>query len=192
MADLNKCVLITGIAGCGRSSILKMVRAQLPELKFLNFGEIMLDIFALQGNHRDTLRKLSHQQQQTLAIQASKRIMSELNELTVIETKALIKTPGGYFPAISQKIIDYLSPVAIIVIEADPEIIYQRRQTSTDRVHDFEKVHEIATHQELNRSFVMACSAITSAAVCFIDNSDSIETSTHLLREHVNLYSLMY
>ena len=76
----------------------------------------------------------------------------------------------------TNKCVKKLKPDNIILVEADPEEIFNRRINDDSRNRDSDSVDIIKEHQHMNRAIAMAYSAITGATVKIIQNhNDKIE-----------------
>jgi adenylate kinase len=70
-------------------------------------------------------------------------------------------------------VIKKLNPSAIVVVEADPKEIYDRRINDTTRNRDPDSIEKINEHQQINRSAAMAYAAISGSTVKIIYNHDN-------------------
>ncbi len=173
-------IILVGIPGCGKSSILNEIVRRCPNVHVINYGDKMLDQAGLKD--RDQLRKLSMEKQKVLGIAAAKKISSEAKGITIVDTHALIRTPEGYFPGLPEEVLKILKPQAIVMLECSPKIIRQRRANDPSRHRDVETESELDKDQELSREFVFACCRLTGAMYCQISNdSPSIEENARPL-----------
>ncbi|RLF33579.1 MAG: adenylate kinase, partial [Thermoplasmata archaeon] len=60
-----------------------------------------------------------------------------------------------------------------VIVEADPEEIYNRRIKDTSRNRDPDTIEKIDEHQQINRSIAMAYAALTGATVKIVSNHDN-------------------
>lgn len=114
-------ILLVGIPGCGKTSILKEVQKAVPSLQIVNYGNKMLEVAAL--NDRDLLRKMSAEKQKEIGLTAAKKIVEESNGSTIVDTHALIQTGLGYCPGLPKEVLSILSPLACVIVECTPSII---------------------------------------------------------------------
>jgi adenylate kinase len=171
-----KTIILVGIPGCGKTSIIKELLRQAPQVHVINYGDQMLEEAALEGLSRDQLRKLPLSKQREIGIHAAEKMIKHEKEIILIDTHALIRTPIGYIPGLPQEVLQILSPRALAWIECSPQIVMQRRIDDHLRSRDRESIEELALHQELSRAYLTACSVATGAILCYIDNtSPSIE-----------------
>lgn len=168
-----KTIILVGIPGVGKSSILQEAVRQIPAVQVVNYGDKMLEEAALEGITRDCLRKMPFPDQQQIGIQAAKKIMRHPTDQTaIIDTHALIRTKVGYCPGLPLEVLEILAPSAYAWVECAPSLILQRRaQDHRVRTRDEETEEELALHQELTRSFLSACCMYTGSLLCRIQNN---------------------
>jgi len=165
-------VVVTGIPGVGKTTVMKEAAEGL-DIQFVTFGTVMTDI-ALEMNlvqDRDEMRKLTLEQQKELQIKTAEKVAKMGN--VIVDTHATIKTSKGYMPGLPEWVIKKLNPTAIIVVEADPEEIYNRRLKDITRDRDPDSKEKIAEHQQMNRAAAMACATLSGATVKIVFNHDN-------------------
>lgn len=171
-----KTIILAGVPGCGKSSILREVTQKLPSITVVNYGDKMLEEAHLNGVTRDMLRKMPLGAQQKIGIEAARKIAQEKNKITLIDTHALIRTNIGFCPGLPKEVLHLLSPSACVWIECLPSCILERRAQDPSRSRDKETEEELSLHQELTRAYLAACCMETGALLCRITNNDpSIE-----------------
>ncbi len=171
-----KTIILVGIPGSGKTSILKEIVRQSPSTAIVNYGDKMLEVANAQGLTRDMLRKMPISSQQEIGIRAAKQIMQGKDEITIIDTHALIKTELGFCPGLPKEVLKILSPIVLAWIECSPSLIVKRRKNDPSRMRDNETEEELTLHQELTYSYLTACCMETGALLCRIVNRDvSIE-----------------
>lgn len=165
-------IVVTGIPGVGKTTVMKKAAEGL-NIEFVTFGTVMIDIATEKGfvNHRDEMRKLTLEQQKELQILSAEKVASMGN--VILDTHCTVKTPKGYMPGLPEWVLKKLKPTAIVVVEADPEEIYNRRANDTSRNRDPDSVEKINEHQMMNRAAAMAYSALTGATVKIVFNHDN-------------------
>ncbi len=143
------------------------------EIEFVTFGSVMIDIAKEMGfvEHRDDMRKLSLDQQRELQIKTAQKVGKMGN--VILDTHCTVKTPKGYMPGLPEWVVKELNPDTIVVVEADPEEIYNRRITDTSRNRDADTAEQIDEHQMINRAAAMAYAALTGATVKIVFNHDN-------------------
>lgn len=165
-------IVVTGIPGVGKTTVMKRA-AEGMDIQFVTFGTVMADI-AMEMKlvkDRDEMRKLSLKQQKDLQIKTAEKVAKMKN--VIVDTHCTIKTPKGYMPGLPEWVIKKLNPTAIVIVEADPKEIYNRRAKDATRNRDPDTVEKIAEHQQINRAAAMAYAALTGATVKIVCNHDN-------------------
>jgi adenylate kinase len=165
-------VVVTGIPGVGKTTVMKRAAEGL-DVEFVTFGTVMIDIAEQKGlvENRDEMRKLSLEQQKELQIKTAEKVGEMEN--VVVDTHCTIKTPRGYMPGLPEWVIKKLKPSVIVIVEADPEEIYNRRAKDATRKRDPDTPEEIAEHQQINRAAAMAYAALSGCMVKIVYNHDN-------------------
>jgi adenylate kinase len=165
-------IVLTGIPGVGKTTVIKKA-AEGINIKFVTFGTIMIDIAKELGivKDRDEMRNLTLDQQKKLQIKTAEKVSKMEN--VIVDTHCTIKTPKGYMPGLPEWIVKKLKPNTIILVEANPMEIFNRRINDNTRNRDPDSIEKIEEHQHINRAVAMAYSAITGATVKIINNNDN-------------------
>jgi len=164
-------IVVTGIPGVGKTTVMKKAAEGL-DISFVTFGTVMIDIAMELGlvKDRDEMRKLTIDQQKKLQIKTAERVSKMKN--VIVDTHCTIKTPKGYLPGLPEWVIKELKPNSIILVEANPKEIFNRRINDDTRNRDPDSIDKIEEHQHINRAIAMAYSSITGATVKIIYNHD--------------------
>ncbi len=165
-------IVVTGIPGVGKTTVMQRA-AEGMNIEFVTFGTVMSDIAMKTGlvKDRDEMRKLSLEQQRTLQIKTAEKVGKMKN--VIVDTHCTVKTPKGYMPGLPEWVLKKLNPTAIVIVEADPKEIYNRRAKDTTRNRDPDTVEKIAEHQMMNRAAAMAYATLTGATVKIVFNHDN-------------------
>ena len=164
-------VVISGVAGVGKTTILDIVKSR-TNYDIINFGTLMFEM-ARNINlvrDRDELRKLPVDTQMNLQKKASAAI-GKMNNV-IIDTHMTIKTPDGYLPGLPEWVLRELKVASYYLIEALPSQILSRRQHDSTRSRDSDNEEDIRQHQEVNRYYAASYSVYTGATITFIQNID--------------------
>ena len=164
-------IVVTGIPGVGKTTVMKRAAEGL-DMEFVTFGTVMIDIAKEMGlvKDRDEMRKLTLEQQKELQIRSAEKVASMGN--VILDTHCTVKTPKGYMPGLPEWVLKKLKPTAIVVVEADPDEIYNRRAKDATRNRDPDSIEQIAEHQQINRAAAMAYATLTGATVKIVYNHD--------------------
>ena len=165
-------IVVTGIPGVGKTTVMKKA-AEGMDIKFVTFGTVMFEIAKELGlvKDRDEMRKLSLEQQKELQIKSAEKVANMGN--VILDTHCTVKTPKGYMPGLPEWVIKKLKPTAIVIVEANPEEIYNRRANDPTRKRDPDTVEQINEHQMINRAAAMAYAALSGATVKIVFNHDN-------------------
>mgnify|MGYP003864828707 CR=1 FL=1 len=165
-------IVVTGIPGVGKTTVMQKA-AEGMNIKFVTFGSVMIDIAKELGlaRDRDEMRKLPLDKQKELQIRTAERVAEMKN--VIVDTHCTVKTPQGYMPGLPEWVIKRLKPKTIVIVEADPEEIYMRRQKDKTRKRDPDTIDEINEHQQINRAIAMAYAALSGATVKIVFNHDN-------------------
>ncbi len=165
-------IVVTGIPGVGKTTVMKRA-AEGMNIKFVTFGTVMIEIAQKIGmaKDRDEMRKLSLDKQKELQIKTAETV-AKMKDV-IVDTHCTIKTPQGYMPGLPEWVIKKLKPRTIVVVEADPEEIYNRRLKDKTRNRDPDTLEDIAEHQQINRAAAMAYAALSGATVKIVFNHDN-------------------
>jgi adenylate kinase len=164
-------IVVTGIPGVGKTTVMKQA-AEGIDIKFVTFGSVMIDIAKEIGlvKDRDEMRKLTLEQQKDLQIRSAEKVASMGD--VILDTHCTVKTPKGYMPGLPEWVLKKLKPTAIVVVEADPDEIFNRRAKDATRNRDPDSEEEIAEHQQINRAAAMSYATLTGATVKIVFNHD--------------------
>ena len=165
-------IVVTGIPGVGKTTVMQKA-AEGIDIQFVTFGTVMIDIAKELGlvKDRDEMRKLTLDQQKQLQIKTAEKIGKMKN--VILDTHCTVKTPKGYMPGLPEWVLRKLNPTAIVIVEADPQEIFNRRAKDTTRNRDPDSVEKIAEHQMINRAAAMAYATLTGATVKIVSNHDN-------------------
>jgi len=165
-------IVVTGIPGVGKTTVMQKA-AEGMDITFVTFGSVMSDIAIAHKlvKDRDEMRKLSLEQQKQLQIKTAEKVGKMKN--VIVDTHCTVKTPRGYMPGLPEWVLRKLNPTAIVIVEADPQEIFNRRAKDTTRNRDPDSVEKIAEHQMMNRAAAMAYATLTGATVKIVFNHDN-------------------
>jgi len=173
-------VVMTGVPGVGKSTVVKTAFAQAKEknikveYEMVNYGDMMLKNAQAMGlvQHRDELRKLPIENQHEIQKKAAAEIRALADKRGIIlDTHASIETPMGYIPGMPEWVLRILKPDVIVVLESRPEDIngFRKKDLGNDfRRREVDNLEGIERHQSVNRSIAMAYSALTGTPIKII------------------------
>jgi adenylate kinase len=165
-------IVVTGIPGVGKTTVMQKAAEGL-NIKFVTFGTVMIDIAKELKlvKDRDEMRNLTLDQQKQLQIKTAEKVGKMRN--VILDTHCTVKTPKGYMPGLPEWVLRKLNPTAIVIVEADPQEIFDRRAKDMTRNRDPDSVEKIAEHQMINRAAAMSYATLTGATVKIVFNHDN-------------------
>lgn len=174
----NKRVIIVGIPGVGKTSIVSLVAEKLghKEIKatVAVFGTVMLEEAGKTGvRNRDELRKLSLAKQRRLQEMAAKRIAKIKDAIVIIDTHLFIKTIDGYYPGLPMHVLDIIKPTHFVMVVAEAGEIVKRRKADKSRDRDIISTQDIQYELDILRVMVASCSMLTGSPFIVIRNNDN-------------------
>ncbi len=174
---MGKVIVVMGIPGTGKSSVINGALEKLKGVNIVNYADVMLTISSKKGvSDRDALRKQPLDFQLKVQNEAAKKLakMGKASKAPLlIDTHSAIKTPQGYKAGMPEWIIKAIKPAVIVTVETPAEQILGRRTSDTSRKRDSETVEQIELHQTISRMFASVCSVMTAAPLKIIINEDN-------------------
>jgi adenylate kinase len=174
---MGKIIIVAGVPGAGKSTLLleawKRVEKEL-RYTIVSFGTEMLALCQESSlvSDRDEMRNLSPDVQEEMQWRTTKRI-AERPENILLDTHCTIKTgSGSYLPGFSIRMLERISPSAIILVDAHEAEIRGRRKLDQDRpLRTIESYEDILEHKLINRAYAAAFSARSGCLLRIIQNN---------------------
>ncbi len=182
MAESRNIVIVTGIPGVGKTTVINTAVDQVREkhgenVLILNFGTEMFEVATKAGHvkDRDEMRKLPTSLQRENQKQAGVAIAEKSKSAKVIvDTHTLIQTNNGFLIGLPEWVVNAIKPKTVVLVEADSEKIASRRTGDESRIRDAQAVADIQIHQEMCRAAAVAVGTITGATVRIIKNREGL------------------
>lgn len=175
-ADPGMCIMLLGVPGVGKTYLLNEASQEVDynNFKILSMGSVMLKIALEENlvNDRDDMRNLDRESQIALQAMACDYIQAEYIEKgqnVILDTHASILTPKGYLSALSVWTASAIDINYIILLEASPEVILERRSKDNSRRRNAD-LEEIQEHQDINRGIVTAFTTFSKTILKLIKN----------------------
>ncbi len=174
---MGRIIIVAGVPGAGKSSLLyeawKKIKDDL-NYSIVSFGTEMLNICQEAGlvKSRDEMRNLSADVQEELQWRTTKHI-AERPENILLDTHCAIKTEtGSYLPGLTNRMLERLSPSAIVLVDAHEAEIRGRRKLDKSRpLRTIETFDDILEHKVINKAYAAAYSARSGCLLRIIQNS---------------------
>lgn len=166
-------VVIVGIPGVGKTTIVEKVVSSFQGSRLANFGTIMLETGMSLNlvKQRDEMRKLRVEEQRRLQETAAGRIAKMEESLVVVDTHLFIRTPEGFWPGLPYDVVMAMKPTHLVLVEATPDEIAKRRETDTTRYRDPATRESLAEELVLARAFLTVASTLSGAPMTILRNS---------------------
>jgi adenylate kinase len=174
---MSRKVVITGVPGVGKSTVIDGALERLKELGReywpISFGTAMFELASERGlvSDRDEMRRLDQDVQKELQSGAA-RAIAQISDDVIVDTHCTVKTPGGFLPGLPIWVLEELKPDVFVLVETDPDQILGRRILDESRIRDLEGYGEIRTHQEFNRFIAASYAMVSGCTVKIINNPD--------------------
>lgn len=167
-------VVIVGIPGAGKTTIVERLSSMVTGSKLVTFGTVMLEEGKKLGwvKNRDELRKLSVERQRQLQTHTAKAIADMEGGVLIIDTHLFIRTKEGFWPGLPFDVVRALSPTHLILVEATATEVAVRRSADRTRYRDPVTSEELEEELDLARSFLTVASTLTGAPMKIVNNSD--------------------
>lgn len=174
---VSKRIVMVGIAGVGKTTLLKMVVQMLQKrgkaTKVISFGTAMLEEARRSGTtDRDNLRNLSTDEQDRLQTSTARRIAAMDGDVVIVDTHAFVNTRFGYYPGLPRRVLSLIKPTNYVSVSAKPEEIYRRRVGDLTRRRDVVSVSDIKQEMDMQAAMVSACAVLSGSPVKMIINRD--------------------
>ena len=176
-------LIVTGVPGVGKTTVLGKVRELLEQrsvkVMVVNFGDYMFREASRAGwvQHRDEIRHLPLRRQLQLQEMAAKAIREDAESalgsdgVLLVDTHAVVKTSTGYWPGLPENVVKELRPDSIVLIEAPPEIIFDRQQRDATRKRsDIGGVEGIRELLNVARQAAISSATLVAASVFTVEN----------------------
>jgi len=174
---MGKIIIVAGVPGAGKSTLLleawKRIEKEL-NYTIVSFGTEMLNLCLGSGlvTDRDEMRNLSADVQEEMQWRTTKQI-AERPENILLDTHCAIKSgSGSYLPGLTPRMLERLSPSAIILVDAhEAEIRGRRRLDKSRPLRTIEAQEDILEHKVINRAYAAAFSARSGCLLRIIQNN---------------------
>ncbi len=182
MTESRNVVIVTGIPGVGKTTVINTAVEQVKEkhgetVLVLNIGTEMFEVATKAGHvkDRDELRKLPTSIQREVQRKAGAAIAKKAEKgKTIVDTHTLIQTNNGFLIGLPEWVVTAINPKTVVLVEADSEKIASRRTGDETRARDAQEVVDIQIHQEMCRAAAVSIGTITGATVRIIKNREGL------------------
>ena len=189
MAENNKRVVVVGIPGVGKTTVISRTAEILNQrgiqTAVVVFGTMMFEEATKLGiNNRDEMRRQSIEVQRQMQNLAARRIADLKDNVVIVDTHLFINTNEGYYPGLPLHLLEVIKPTNIVMVAAHPEEIVKRRRIDETRDRDIESVEDIQCQLDISKVMVATCSVLTGCPFIIIMNSNNKidETASNIVK----------
>ena len=194
MPFVGKLIIISGISGVGKSTLLNKALPLLGDkIKLVNHGDVILRLIRNKYPNidRDELYKFFHKKEYKEAQRESAKEIAKLKENNniLLDTHLVLYVNNVFISGIDREMLAILKPDGIIVITAPITEIFERRVLDKKRHRPFVSPEQLKRWEQLVNSFttIMAYEGIP---VFFVENihldkaiSDLVNTIEKILND---------
>ena len=144
-------------------------------MRIVNFGDVMNQLFKKQGKRidRDHMRRQDVRLQAKVQQEAARKISRMKNKTTlIVDTHMFVKTRDGIWPGTPRRVLETIDPDLIVIIEADPEEIADRRSSDSSRKRDRKSAGDVKSETEWSRYMASANSVLSGAPIQIVNNRE--------------------
>jgi adenylate kinase len=171
---------VVGIPGVGKTTVVEKSSRGIKGSKIVTFGTVMLEEATRLRwmKSRDELRTLPVEKQRTLQTLAATKIARMKEKTVFVDTHLFIRTGEGYWPGLPFDVVRALNPTHLLLVEADPQEIADRRASDKTRSRDSLTKADLAAELALGRSFLAASATLTGAPMLIVANHEGKSDET--------------
>ena len=184
--------VVSGVPGVGSSRVTETAVASLDErYELLNSGDVMLEEALGDGldvSGRDYLADTSPRELRRLQRRMGEyvaAIAADPDTYVVLNTHLIVSTAAGFVPGLPPEVLADLDPDAFVLVEADPEVVQERRAGSDYRSYSVDDRLGIEFQQSMSRTAAFAYATSVDAPVALVENTDDVESAASRLSEEI-------
>ncbi len=135
---MGKAVIVVGIRGVGKSSVMEGVVKKYKGVRQLTFSDYMLEICKEKGlaEDRDDLRKLPYEQYAEIKAETWDRLANQKDDI-MIDTHAFVEHTGRYVPGLPQESMrKFKNLCGLFFIDVDNDTIRARSERDKTRIRE--------------------------------------------------------
>jgi adenylate kinase len=167
-------VIVVGIPGVGKTTVVQGVVSGLPGARLVTFGTVMLE--AAQSlkwvKDRDEMRKMPVEKQKRLQKIAAGKIAKMKGTAILVDTHLFIRTGEGFWPGLPFEVVRTMKPTHLILVVATPEEIAKRRSADPTRARDAITVEGLKEELDIAKGFLTVASTLTGAPMLIVRNEE--------------------
>ena len=167
-------MVVLGIPGVGKTTVVGGVVSAYKGAKLVNFGTLMFEAGRSLGwvKDRDEIRKMKVEKQKRLQKLAATKISRMQGKAIIVDTHLFIRTEEGFWPGLPFDVVRAMKPTHLVLVEASPGDVARRRASDATRYRDAVTADGLAEELQLARGFLTVCSTITGAPMMMVTNAE--------------------
>lgn len=172
-------IIVLGLPGVGKSTVLNGVKEKKPSYIFVNWGDKMLEIAKAKYGvtDRDKMRSLPTYNQKTIQSLVGEELAkmdAKLGGKLIVDTHCSVLNPvtGTYLPGLPYSILQKMPIEALVLLTGEIDEIAKRRANDPTRTRAVDP-KEILAHDAHNRCLLAAYSVLASAPALVVYNRDN-------------------
>lgn len=192
-------IIVMGLPGVGKTTVLKNLMQLNKKVSILNYGDLVFS-FAKQKfkvSNRDRINLLpeeKHKELQRLAIKEIELINnkeSRIGKILILDTHAALKKPTGFMPGLSYELLSKIPIEVFIFIDAPTKEILARRERDVDRKRPTFVADDINSLREASLSMLNVYSAaIGKPYYVLINKEGKVDETVKELNRIISKFSI--
>jgi len=165
-------LIVVGLAGAGKSTVLKKFLEERKDINIVNYGDIALDIALKKkfADNRDKINALPSTRHKKLQEEVVKQLKD--SPKTILDTHAILKHDPGYIAGITPELLKKVKIEGFVFIDASSEEILLRRKKDKTRTRKILTKEEIDNDRLLSQVLIGGWVSQTGAPFYFIHNKE--------------------
>jgi adenylate kinase len=184
--------VVSGVPGVGSSRVTEAAVASLDEqYELLNTGDVLLEEALGSGfdvSGRDDLADLRPRELRRLQRRMGEyvaAIASEPETHVVLNTHLVVTTAAGFVPGLPPEVLTEIDPDAFVLVEADTDVVQERRAGSDYRSYRVDDRLGIEFQQSMSRTAAFAYATSVGAPIALVENTDDVESAAARLSREI-------
>lgn len=168
-------IIVTGLKGSGKTTVLKYVTHRRPDIKILNVGDFFAKVFQRYGLDRDQGDLgISREKYVNIQKEIFRSLAREVKKYkdVIIDTHLFLTKKEGYYPGLPEFAMKEINPDVIVVLEYNPKFILKRREKDIKEIGRQRSaeltIEGIQYEQDVQRHFAFVSAGYTATAVKII------------------------
>jgi adenylate kinase len=184
--------VVSGVPGVGSSRVTEAAVASLDQqYELLNTGDVLLEEALGSGfdvSGRDDLADLRPRELRRLQRRMGEyvaAIASEPETHVVLNTHLVVTTAAGFVPGLPPEVLTEIDPDAFVLVEADTDVVQERRAGSDYRSYRVDDRLGIEFQQSLSRTAAFAYSTSLNTPIRLVENVADVDSAAARLSSEI-------